>query len=67
MTIAERRAANRHRVAASRGDSTPQVSGLRADGLTGAEVLEIWSRTASIASPPRGEGGRPARLELRRG
>lgn len=59
MTIEERRRRNRMNVARLRVEPPRKTPGtLRSDGLTGAEVIEIWKRSGKI-TPDRGpaEGG----------
>ncbi len=51
--------ANRRRIHLTRGDPAPKsIPGLRSDGMTGAEVLEIWRRSGKITAdrgPATGE------------
>lgn len=49
MNVAEKRRRNRALVARMRAETPPKTPGtLRSDGLTGAEILEIWQRSGKI-------------------
>lgn len=69
MSIADRRAANRRRVAIDAAVPRPAGS-IRADGLTGADVLEIWARTGKVGGPvptKTGDGWQSRKHKLRLG